>query len=213
MEFFHVGSCTNPEDNAKFGIYLYRDAIPRKLNIPERLEAALAKSTNNLFKWSEALVGYNEKMPEYRDCVDLKMHPNHWQYLTPEVEDIKNCYEDVESNLRICIEHYESMYNMKMEYMEAINFVRYGEGQHFDVHSDHGFSYTCTVSSVMYLNDDYECGELYFKNFDYTYTPSAGDIVICPANYMYAHASLPVKSGIKYAAVTMYDWNDKFHKE
>jgi hypothetical protein len=212
MEFFHVGSCTNPEDNAKFGIYLYRDAIPRKLNIPERLEAALAKSTNNLFKWSEALVGYNEKMPEYRDCVDLKMHPNHWQYLTPEVEDIKNCYEDVESNLRICIEHYESMYNMKMEYMEAINFVRYGEGQHFDVHSDHGFSYTCTVSSVMYLNDDYDGGELYFPFLGINLKPKAGDIVLFPSTYIYSHAALPVANGTKYSAVTMFDYNDKNHK-
>ena len=212
MEFFHVGSCTNPEDNAKFGIYLYRDAIPRKLNIPERLEAALAKSTNNLFKWSEALVGYNEKMPEYRDCVDLKMHPNHWQYLTPEVEDIKNCYEDVESNLRICIEHYESMYNMKMEYMEAINFVRYGKDQHFGIHSDHGFSYTCTVSSVMYLNDDYEGGELYFPFLGINLKPKAGDIVLFPSTYIYSHAALPVTNGIKYSAVTMFDYNDKNHK-
>lgn len=212
MEFFHVGSCTNPEDNAKFGIYLYRDAIPRSLNIPERLEEALAKSTSDLFKWSEALVGYNEKKPDYRDCVDLKMHPSHWQYLTSEIEDIRKCYEDVESNLKICLNHYESMYNMKMDYMEAINFVRYGEGQHFSVHSDHGFSYTCTVSSVMYLNDDYEGGELHFPFLDICLKPKAGDIILFPSTYIYSHASLPVESGIKYSAVTMFDYNENNHK-
>ena len=77
MEFFHVGACTDPQDNAKFGIYLYRNAIPRELNIPERLEATIGKSEHELFKWSEAMVGYNQKMPDYRDCVDLKMSPDH----------------------------------------------------------------------------------------------------------------------------------------
>jgi predicted 2-oxoglutarate/Fe(II)-dependent dioxygenase YbiX len=101
---------------------------------------------------------------------------------------------------------------MKMEYMEAINFVRYGEGQHFDVHSDHGFSYTCTVSSVMYLNDDYDGGELYFPFLGINLKPKAGDIVLFPSTYIYSHAALPVTNGTKYSAVTMFDYNDKNHK-
>jgi hypothetical protein len=212
MEFFHVGACTDPQDNAKFGIYLYRNAIPRELNIPERLEATIGKSEHELFKWSEAMVGYNQKMPDYRDCVDLKMSPDHWKYLKPEFEEVRKCYEDVESHLKVCLTHYESLYNFKMEYMEAINFVRYGEGQHFAVHTDHGFSYTCTVSSVIYLNDDYEGGELYFPYLNITLKPEAGDIVMFPSTYIYAHASMPVKSGIKYSAVTMFDYNDNNHK-
>ena len=51
MEFFHVGSCDNVEDNRKFGIFLYRNAIPRELNIPERLESAIGNSSHELFKW------------------------------------------------------------------------------------------------------------------------------------------------------------------
>ena len=212
MEFFHVGSCADSKDNAKFGIYLYRNAIPRELNIPERLEAAIGDSTHELFKWSDAMVGYNVKMPDYRDCVDLKMSPSHWQYLTPEFEEVKKCYEDVEVNLKKCLTHYESLYNFKMDYMEAINFVRYNPGQHFAVHADHGFSYTCTLSSVMYLNDDYEGGELWFPYLNINFKPQAGDIVLFPSTYIYAHSSLKVKSGVKYSAVTMFDYNDNNHK-
>jgi hypothetical protein len=212
MEFFHVGACADSKDNAKFGIYLYRNAIPRELNIPERLEAAIGDSTHELFKWSDAMVGYNVKMPDYRDCVDLKMSPSHWQYLTPEFEEVKKCYEDVEVNLKKCLTHYESLYNFKMDYMEAINFVRYNPGQHFAVHADHGFSYTCTLSSVMYLNDDYEGGELWFPYLNINFKPQAGDIVLFPSTYIYAHSSLKVKSGVKYSAVTMFDYNDNNHK-
>lgn len=212
MEYFHVGACSDPKDNAKFGIFLYRNAIPRDLNIPERLEATIGNSTHDLFKWSDAMVGYNVKMPDYRDCVDLKMSPSHWQYLTPEFEEVKKCYEDVESSLRVCLNHYESLYNFKMEYMEAINFVRYKPGQHFAVHADHGFSYSCTVSSVMYLNDDYEGGELWFPYLNINFKPEAGDIILFPSTYIYAHSSRKVISGTKYSAVTMFDYNDNNHK-
>lgn len=99
-----------------------------------------------------------------------------------------------------------------MDYMEAINFVKYGPNEHFSAHSDHGFSYVCTVSSVMYLNDDYEGGELEFTKLGFKIKPEAGDIVVFPSTYIFTHASLPVISGTKYSAVTMFDYNDKWHK-
>jgi predicted 2-oxoglutarate/Fe(II)-dependent dioxygenase YbiX len=64
----------------------------------------------------------------------------------------------------------------------------------------------------MYLNDDYEGGELWFPFLNCTYIPSYGDIVFFPSTYIYAHASKPVTSGVKYAAVTMFDYNDRTHK-
>jgi hypothetical protein len=213
MEYFHIGSCKSPEDNAKLGIYLYRGALADDVNIPERLEKTIGNSTHDLFKWSEAMVGYNEKMPEYRDCVDLKMSPAHWPLLTPEFEEVKSVYEDAEKAIKQCLNHYESLYNFKMEYMEAINFIRYGEDQHFAVHTDHGFSYTCTVSSIAYFNDDYEGGELWFPYLNIAFKPQKGDILIFPSTYIYAHASLKVTSGIKYSAVTMFDYNDNNHKQ
>ena len=96
--------------------------------------------------------------------------------------------------------------------MEAINFIRYGEGQHFNAHPDSGPAYSCEVSTVMYLNSDYTGGELYYPYFDYTYVPQYGDIVLFPSSYLFMHAALPVKSGIKYSAVTMFSYNDRNHQ-
>jgi hypothetical protein len=104
------------------------------------------------------------------------------------------------------------MYNITMRYMEAINFVRYGPGEHFAVHTDHGFSYICTVSNIVYLNDGYDGGELHFPLLDISYKPEAGDSIFFPSTYIYAHASLPVTSGVKYSAVTMFDYNDDSHQ-
>jgi hypothetical protein len=197
----------------KFGLIVYRNALPKELRLIERLEDTIGTSTMAPFMWMDALVGDAQKMPEYRDCVDCKMGPTHIQHLPPQFSEMKNIYNDTVARLTECLRDYESRYNIRMDFMEAINYVRYGTGQHFGLHTDHGFSYNCTVSSVMYLNDDYEGGELWFPFIDVTFKPSYGDIIFFPSTYIYAHASKAVTSGVKYAAVTMFDYNDRTHKQ
>jgi len=201
LEIFNI-------EEPKLGIILYRGAIPEEVNIPKRLEDTLVGSEHEYFKWNEAMVGYNEKMPEYRDCYDLKIGPKHWPHLPSELSEIKNVYEDYNSILTTCLTDYERRYNFKMEFMEAINFIKYGEGQHFQVHTDSGFSYFCTLSSVGFFNDDYEGGELWFPYLNLKFKAQKGDVIFFPSNYIYEHGSQAVTKGIKYSAVTMYNYNE-----
>jgi signal peptidase I len=199
-------------DNPAQGVYIYRNTLPKELNLVNRLEKTIEANNDMWFKWSEALVGDRISMPEYRDCVDFKVREKDFEInKKANSSDLKNIYFEIDERLRICLDHYCSLYNIKMEYQEAVNFVRYGKGQHFQVHADHGFSYICTVSTVMYLNDNYSGGGLYFPYLNYTYTPQEGDIVLFPSTFIYAHAALPVEDGIKYAAVTMFDYNARAH--
>ena len=197
----------------RLGVIVYKNAIAEELDIINRLESTIGNSTTMPFMWCEALVGYSQKMPEYRDCVDCKIGQVHIDNLHhyPQFTELKNIYEDTANAIRACMTDYQSRYNINMEYMEAINFIRYGENQHFQVHTDHGFSYTCTVSSVVYFNDNYEGGELWFPYLDLTFKPEAGDIVMFPSTFIYAHAARPVTSGVKYSGVTMFDYNDRNH--
>lgn len=197
--------------DARLGVLVYKNALPKELNLVERLEATIGQSTTAPYMWMDALVGYQQKMPEYRDCVDCKIGELHLQHCPPEFAEIKNIYQDTVTHLRRCLLDYQSKYNINMQFMEAINYVRYQPGQHFQVHTDHGYSYTCTVSSVMYLNDDYEGGELWFPFLDLTFKPESGDIVLFPSTYIYAHAAKPVTKGTKYSAVTMFDYNERNH--
>jgi predicted 2-oxoglutarate/Fe(II)-dependent dioxygenase YbiX len=201
MEIYNV-------EDPKLGIILYRDAISEHLNIPERLETVLKDSKHDYFKWNEAMVGYNTCVPEYRDCSDLKVGPAHWNHLPEELSDIKNVYDDYNSVLSKCLTDYEARYNFKMEFMESINFVKYNPGQHFDVHTDSGFSYFCTLSSVGWFNDDYDGGELWFPYLNLTFKPQKGDVLLFPSTYTYAHGSKEVTKGIKYSAVTMFNYNE-----
>jgi predicted 2-oxoglutarate/Fe(II)-dependent dioxygenase YbiX len=95
-----------------------------------------------------------------------------------------------------------------MEFMESINFVKYNPGQHFNVHTDSGFSYFCTLSSVGWFNDDYDGGELWFPYLNLTFKPQKGDVLFFPSTYIYAHGSKEVTKGIKYSAVTMFNYNE-----
>lgn len=204
MEVYNV-------EEPKLGIILYRNTEIDALDIPNRLEKCLDRSEHDLFSWKKAVVGYNEEKLDYRDCVDLKMSPIHWDYLTEDFFEIKNCYDEYNAVLQTCLTDYEKRFNFKMEYMEAINFVRYTEGQHFAVHTDDGFSYSCTVSSIGWFNDDYVGGELWFPYMNLKFKPQKGDILFFPSTYIFAHASLAIESGTKYSAVTMFDYNDRTH--
>jgi len=196
----------------KMGIVVYNDSVSPEVNVPIRLETALRDSTHDYFKWHDSLVGEGVKMPDYRDCVDFKMDQKYISGTPEEFSDIIDVYEAVAGAQKECLKDYCSAYGITMNYMEAINFVRYGVNEHFSTHTDHGFSYICTVSCVTYLNDDYEGGELYFPYLDLTYYPKAGDSVFFPSTFLFAHASKPVTSGIKYSAVTMFDYNDDAHQ-
>lgn len=168
------------------------------------------------YKWSEAQVT-NSSTPikKARDCVDFKYKPEN---LGPRNEfnaPLIDLHQEIYEKLKFCIDDYARYWGINVVYYEAFNFVKYeGEGKHFRVHADHGPAYNCTVSAVIYINDDYEGGEIEFPRLNnYVHKPKIGDIAVFPSNYIYEHASLPMKSGTKYAVVIMTDINELGHKK
>lgn len=194
------------------GIWVYRNVISPDLNVIGRLEDVLSSPTN-YYRYEEAMVGYGMKMPEYRDCVDFKYKKSDIiKDVSPSGLALQRLADDTVYRQMQAVRDYTRRYNIgELRYWEATNYVRYGEGQHFQEHHDHGYSYNCVVSIVSFPNDDYEGGELYFRLQNVTVKPQAGDTYIFPSNFMYPHRAMPVKSGVKYSMVTMLDYSDKYH--
>ena len=205
----YAGYCGHPAS----GIALYKQVWPDDSNFVERLEGSISDSKHEYYSWKRALVGDMEEMPEYRDCSDFKMRASDLETHPAEFEEAAKVYQEVITGVQECVEHYSRLYNLKLEFEEATNFVRYREGQHFAVHADHGFSYSATVSAIGYLNDGYEGGEYHMPYQNMNFLPEFGDVLVHPSTFIYAHASLPVTKGVKYSAVTMYDYNDRNHQE
>lgn len=194
------------------GIVLYKNVWPKDSNFVERLEQAVASASSDLVKWNPALIGDGEVRKDYRDCFDVKISESLKDRFLEVSPELVTIYDEVITGVRECIRHYSSLYNIQLDYEEATNFVRYEEGHHFATHADSGFSYSCTVSAIGYLNDGYEGGEYVMPYQDIRFKPEAGDLIVHPSDFIYAHASLPVKKGVKYSAVTMYDYNDRNHQ-
>lgn len=112
----------------------------------------------------------------------------------------------LESSINKHLEEYCNKYGIRGIIPEQWQLVRYGQGQYFATHLDEDFENPRTVSITMYVNDEYSGGELEYAWFDKTYRPSAGDIMIFPSNYIYAHKVNEVSSGIRYAVVRFYKW-------
>lgn len=191
------------------GVWVYKNAINKELNLIERLESFIANTRNQ--SWQEAMVGYNQKMIEYRDCVDFKIHKNTNPNMSSPEKELNDIWQDAYNTQIDAVDDYCRKYNIEMNFWEAMNFIKYGPNQHFQEHADHGFSYVATVSLVAYPNDDYEGGELYFPKINLNIKPEAGDLYIFPSTYLFSHKAMPVISGTKYSIVTMLDYNDNTH--
>lgn len=202
MNFYEIGT----------GIIVYKNAIPSELNIIERLEASL-NIEDSPFKWNEAKVGFFEDNKDHRNCQDFKYKKEQIDFAKDDYKkELQLIHDDIYNSLRKCLDHYGSMYQVNINYIEALNMVKYGPGEKFNIHSDDGDPYRCTVSAVGYPNDNYEGGELWFNHFDIKIKPEAGDFILCPSSFIYSHASLPVTSGLKYSIVVMTDRNEFAHR-
>ena len=196
------------------GVWVYRDVFKKDLNLIDRVENLIANNSSN-FRWAEATVGYMEKKPDYRDCVDFKIGEikDERMLQNPDFQTLNDIWKDSYMAQIDAVNDYCNRYSCKMDYWEVMNFIKYGPGQHFQEHADHGYSYSATVSLVGYPNDGYVGGGLKFPKLNLEIQPKAGDLYIFPSTFLFSHIALPVTEGMKYSIVTMLDYNDHAHNQ
>ncbi len=200
--------------NLGLGLNVYKNtfSLEDSKRYIDTLESNL--SGNKKYKWSEAQVT-NSTTPikKARDAVDFKYKQENLGPRDESNSELIDLHEEIYQKLKYCIDDYAKYWGINVVYYEAFNFVKYeGAGTHFNIHADHGPAYNCTVSAVIYINDDYVGGDLKFPRLDnLIYKPSVGDIAVFPSNYIYEHASLPMESGTKYCVVIMTDINELGH--
>ena len=202
-------------ENLGLGLNLYRNTF--SLEDSKRYIDILESNLDGTkkYKWSEAQVtNSNTPIKKARDCVDFKYKQENLGPRDEHSAELIDLHQEIYEKLKYCIDDYAKYWGINVVYYEAFNFVKYeGEGTHFNIHADHGPAYNCTVSAVIYINDDYVGGDLKFPRLDnLVYKPRVGDIAVFPSNYIYEHASLPLESGTKYCVVIMTDINELGHK-
>jgi Rps23 Pro-64 3,4-dihydroxylase Tpa1-like proline 4-hydroxylase len=141
-----------------------------------------------------------------------------WQKFFPKPEEISpNDYyyneqmtisKTLYDSLEVAFNHYsKTLYpfasrNIKSR-EHSIHLLRYDEGGYLPAHSDHGVS-SRNLSTVMYLNDNYEGGEIEFKHSNVRIKPDAGSVIFFPSNFLYVHEVYPITKGSRYSLPHWY---------
>lgn len=77
-----------------------------------------------------------------------------------------------------------------------IHIAKFDEGSEMHVHFDS--SRPDDIATIVYLNDDYEGGEIFFPDYDISIKPKAGDLVAFPDNENFRHGVNKITSGTRY---------------
>jgi Rps23 Pro-64 3,4-dihydroxylase Tpa1-like proline 4-hydroxylase len=119
-------------------------------------------------------------------------------------EDLRKINNKFYEKIISGVSTYCSILNIEQEIVDAEEYqlLKYSGGQHYGAHYDGGTGTARAISPILYLNDDYEGGEIEFVNFGIKIKPKAGSLLIFPSSYAYRHIAHPVTSGTKYAIVT-----------
>jgi hypothetical protein len=97
----------------------------------------------------------------------------------------------------------EKEYSISVSPKNEPGVVHWGPGVEMGLHVDDLGKESYHMASLIYLNEDYDGGEIYFQTHDVTIKPKTGDLVMFPGNLNYAHKVLPVLRGDRY---TMPFW-------
>jgi hypothetical protein len=66
------------------------------------------------------------------------------------------------------------------------------------MHEHYDASRPNDIATLVYLNDDYIGGEIYFPAYDISYKPEPGDLLCFPDNPDFIHGVKEIKDGVRY---------------
>lgn len=91
-----------------------------------------------------------------------------------------------------------------VRYVLNINLLKYEKDYFYINHVDHAPDIPRTISFIIFLNNDYEGGELIF-NFTngekHIVKPEVGKVLVWPSTFMYPHQVNSVTKGTRYVVV------------
>jgi len=89
--------------------------------------------------------------------------------------------------------------------INEIQILKYFEGYFYNYHVDGG-SHHRNMSCIIFLNNDYEGGELVFKDQasdeELEIKVQPGRMILWPSNFLFPHKVKEVKKGIRYSIVS-----------
>lgn len=176
--------------------------------IPSHIIQTLMSSKSD--EYSDAVVildNHSQGTSDHRrtKCLSLPQEVN--SYLLQSINQIYN-------------EHLKSIYMQEVKHIEPPQFLRYDVHGHYDMHND-SESYVDgkltrvierDVSILMYLNDDYEGGQIEFTKLGITLRPKVGMLLAFPSYLEFEHKVHPVTRGVRYNIVSWVGTRERIYE-
>lgn len=90
--------------------------------------------------------------------------------------------------------------NLELSGMATLQ--RMQPGVELKAHTDQDTDPSIRYATILYINDEYADGELFFKEFDFKIKPKSGSLLIFPGTKEFNHGVIPVGEGpIRYVLV------------
>lgn len=122
------------------------------------------------------------------------------------------------------INYCEKLYNQPLVKDQPFLYIVHPKGTYIDPHTDilditdpnyendsfdsqiEKFPYLWSghLSALVYLNDDYDGGELYFPELNFSVKPKSGMLITFPGNLHYVHGVSKITKGVRY---TLSQWS------
>lgn len=192
------------------GIVIYRNFIT---NPEEMIQFILAaEQDSKLDNWSRAKVVKPEGNEEdsWRTN-DILVLPNKDVLAKANVTDpgalaLADLSEQINQVFKACLSNYMHRFNFSLKegLDKGYQVLRYSGGGEYKGHMDDGPLTPRRVSGLLYLNGNFEGGELNFPYLNFTYKPYGGDVLLFPSGVPYMHAAKPVTEGTKYSVVSWW---------
>jgi predicted 2-oxoglutarate/Fe(II)-dependent dioxygenase YbiX len=114
---------------------------------------------------------------------------------------LHNCFEQGINNYRSDLKLFHCEYKSIFD----IEILKYENSGFYTWHVDHFSEIPRTLSCILLLNNDYEGGNLCFKNPDgsgeWEVEIKPNRLIIWPSNFLYPHTVKPLTKGKRYSVV------------
>lgn len=197
---------------------------PSKLHI-ENLEEvdvnAFDFSINDSFLTSEECSYLVQVLDESRSVLDAQeVSVDFWKgrilFLADIYKTHQPAYKVIIDAIKKETEHIQNFYKLTQPiYCDLINIVYWPEGKFMPAHADnanpdgspHDMAYR-DFSSICYLNDNYEGGNVYFTAQDTTIRPKTGRNLSFTGGFHHEHSVLKVTKGNRYSLAAFYTFDE-----
>jgi predicted 2-oxoglutarate/Fe(II)-dependent dioxygenase YbiX len=178
-------------------IYYYENVLENPKKLLEDIEIANSLvGETSISKWSEWISYQSDYSFGSQKMIKESVIDSSLPYYETEID----IYNRIKNSITKASYDYASMHNqMEIGVLAPLSISKYfvgkSMGPHVDSHDDDPLK---TISVVVYLNDDYDGGDINFPEQRISVKPKAGSIVVFPSKKPYFHESKTIISGTKY---------------